>query len=149
MSSEPGSIFWEALQFLALADPSEMVAMEAIRAMHGAPPPRAEPSIRKKGVGGKEGVERPIREDVGQPAPKYLDFPPPLGSALDQDLAAESVQSRVYGASWHMVMAAADETTLVPSWALLVGGGGSDVSGVGTCGVGHGFLVWGDVPSGT
>ena len=49
MAIDPGSVFWEALQYLALADPSEMVAMEAIRAMHGAAYPKAESSIRKKG----------------------------------------------------------------------------------------------------
>ena len=43
-----GAVFWEALQVLALADPSELVAMEAMRAMLGAPYPRAEASIRKR-----------------------------------------------------------------------------------------------------
>eukprot|EP00955_Chlamydomonas_euryale_P017361 185420-Chlamydomonas_euryale.AAC.2 len=35
-----GEVFWEALQLLALADPSDTVAYEAIRDMFGAPLPR-------------------------------------------------------------------------------------------------------------
>ena len=43
---------------LALADPSELVAMEAMRAMLGAPYPRAEASIRKRTGGCGRGVNR-------------------------------------------------------------------------------------------
>ncbi len=43
-------MFWEALQLLALADPSDLVALEAIRAMFGAPSPRAE-SLKKRAAG--------------------------------------------------------------------------------------------------
>jgi hypothetical protein len=44
-----GETFWAALQLLALADPSELVAMEAIRAMFGAPYPRPE-TLKKRGA---------------------------------------------------------------------------------------------------
>ncbi len=42
-----GSVFFETLVFLACADPSDLVALEAIRALFGAPYPRAEP-LRKR-----------------------------------------------------------------------------------------------------
>jgi hypothetical protein len=39
--SEVGALFWEALIMLALSDPSDMVALEAIKAMVAAPQPCA------------------------------------------------------------------------------------------------------------
>lgn len=48
LSSSSGAVFWEALQVLALADSSDLVALEAIRSMFGAPYPKADASIRKR-----------------------------------------------------------------------------------------------------
>ena len=70
-----GAVFWEALQVLALADPSELVAMEAMRAMLGAPYPRAESSIwkrtggRGRGVNGGHAMEA-MRAMLGAPYPR-------------------------------------------------------------------------------
>lgn len=45
-----GAPFWEALVSMVCADPSDMVALEAIRSMFGAPPPHPE-SLRRRQVG--------------------------------------------------------------------------------------------------
>ena len=46
-----GEVYWQSLLLLSLSDPSDLVAMEAIKAMFGAPLPKAEPSIRRRGQG--------------------------------------------------------------------------------------------------
>ena len=45
-----GEVYWQALILLALSDPSDLVAMETVKAMFGAPLPKAEPSIRRRGA---------------------------------------------------------------------------------------------------
>uniref|UniRef100_A0A7S0WTL6 SH3 domain-containing protein n=1 Tax=Chlamydomonas leiostraca TaxID=1034604 RepID=A0A7S0WTL6_9CHLO len=87
--SGAGAVFWEALVLLALADPSELVGMEAVKAMFGAPPPHPE-QLKKR--------------------PAYLAHP-----ELDPEGGA---QPRVYAASWHMVMSVADQPPAVPGHAL-------------------------------
>ncbi|KAG1666846.1 hypothetical protein FOA52_009470 [Chlamydomonas sp. UWO 241] len=84
-----GEVFWDALQFLALSDPSDTVAFEAIRAMFGAPFPRPE-SIKK----------RPNAAPVG-------------------DASEEAGASKTYGASWHMVIGVSDAPPTVAAELLV------------------------------
>ena len=48
-----GAVFWQALLLLAVADPAERVSLEAIRALFGAPYPRATSAaaMRQPGAG--------------------------------------------------------------------------------------------------
>ncbi|EFJ44601.1 hypothetical protein VOLCADRAFT_121307 [Volvox carteri f. nagariensis] len=86
--SERGAVFWQALVLLAVADPSERVALEAIRAMFGAPYPRATTAaaMRAPGAGTRISV-----------------------ASSPVEVEAESSQSKILGASWHLVMTQALE----------------------------------------
>ncbi|KXZ43569.1 hypothetical protein GPECTOR_87g432 [Gonium pectorale] len=88
-----GAVFWSALQLLALADPSERVALEAVRAMFGAPAPRATSAaaLRQPGGGAR-----------------------PPGAASPAEQEAEAAQSKILGASWHLMCATALDTPPVP-----------------------------------
>jgi len=86
-----GEYFWEALQFMALADSNDMVAMEAIRAMFGAPYPKPDSIKRRPGANSGQGPEHD----------------------------ADVVQGRIYGASWQMNMSVADKATAVPEYAWI------------------------------
>jgi len=80
-----GDVFWRSLILMLICDPSNLVALECIRNMFGAPHPHAE-NLRKR--------------------PTWMAVP-------GHDIELESLTlARVYGASWHMVVAEADE--LVP-----------------------------------
>ncbi|GAX84107.1 hypothetical protein CEUSTIGMA_g11530.t1 [Chlamydomonas eustigma] len=85
-----GAVFWEAMQFLILADSSELVALEATKSIFGAPFPKAETSIRRRLASG------PFEGDV------------------------DPSQSRTYGASWHMMMSVADTKSAVAESYLQV-----------------------------
>ncbi|KAG2422978.1 hypothetical protein HXX76_015649 [Chlamydomonas incerta] len=85
-----GAVFWQALLLLAVADPAERVALEAIRALFGAPYPRATSAaaMRQPGAGSR--------------------LPGAPGSS-PAELEAEATQPKIAGASWHLVMTQALE----------------------------------------
>ncbi|GIL76658.1 hypothetical protein Vretifemale_6217 [Volvox reticuliferus] len=112
-----GAVFWQALLLLAVADPSERVALEAIRAMFGAPYPRGTTAaaMRAPGAGARLSVAT---------SPAEVD--------------AESSQSKIMGASWHLVMTQALEQPPVqePGSSSAGGAPGADsVPPVGAAGV--------------
>ncbi|GFR45403.1 hypothetical protein Agub_g6778, partial [Astrephomene gubernaculifera] len=92
-----GSTFWQALVLLAVADPCERVALEAVRAMFGAPYPRAASAaaMRQPGAGGR--------------------LPAPSSPA---EVEAEAAQSKILGASWHLIMTQALELPPLPDPAF-------------------------------
>ncbi|MEW5302150.1 MAG: hypothetical protein WDW36_004959 [Sanguina aurantia] len=80
-----GAVFWEALVAMAAYDPSDMVALTAISAMFGAP---QQPGGALRG-----------------------EFRRPGGPEYEQEAANSS---KVYGASWHMVMGQAGSPPGMP-----------------------------------
>eukprot|EP00198_Chlamydomonas_reinhardtii_P004872 XP_001694208.1 predicted protein [Chlamydomonas reinhardtii] len=80
-----GAVFWQALLLLAVADPAERVSLEAIRALFGAPYPRATSAaaMRQPGAGTR--------------------LPGAPGSS-PAELEAETTQPKIAGASWHLVV---------------------------------------------
>ncbi|GLI65416.1 hypothetical protein VaNZ11_008982, partial [Volvox africanus] len=109
--ADRGAVFWQALLLLAVADPSERVALEAIRAMFGAPYPRGTTAaaMRAPGAGARLSVATsPAEVDV------------------------ESSQSKILGASWHLVMTQALEQPPVqePGAAASSSGGAPGADGI-------------------
>ncbi|KAG2489163.1 hypothetical protein HYH03_012389 [Edaphochlamys debaryana] len=127
-----GAVFWQALLLLATADPSERVALEAVRALFGAPYPRASSAAAMRGPAG--GVRLP-------------------GSAAPGEVEAESSQAKVLGASWHLVMTQALETPPGPAGGAAggegaaAGGGGAAAAAGGKSG-GAGAAAAGGPPVG-
>ncbi|KAG2426715.1 hypothetical protein HYH02_014755 [Chlamydomonas schloesseri] len=85
-----GAVFWQALLLLAVADPAERVSLEAIRALFGAPYPRATSAAAMRQPGAASRL-------------------PGAPGSSPAELEAETTQPKIAGASWHLVMTQALE----------------------------------------